>query len=36
MNKEDKFYRIIKVLLILLIGSSFPVFAQTGLEMSVS
>jgi hypothetical protein len=36
MNKENKFYRVIKILLILLIGNSFPVFAQSGLEMSVS
>jgi hypothetical protein len=36
MNKRNKFYRMVKILLILLIGNSFPVFAQSGLEMSVS
>lgn len=36
MNKGKKFYRMIKILLILLIVSSFLVFAQSGLEMSVS
>ena len=36
MNKGNKFYIVVKILLILLIGNSFPAFAQSGLKMSVS
>ncbi|UCH93738.1 MAG: carboxypeptidase regulatory-like domain-containing protein [Candidatus Aminicenantes bacterium] len=36
MNKGNKFYCIVKILLFLLIGNAFPAFAQSGLEMSVS
>lgn len=36
MNNGNKFYGMVKMLLFLLIGNAFPVFSQSGLEMSVS
>jgi hypothetical protein len=36
MNKRNKFYCMVEVLLFLLIGNAFLFFGQSGLEMSVS